>query len=84
MNGFSDRMKPAVYQAESSIGFCHISFLSSNSLRKMKAKMTCPTLLWGMYTDPGTLSNTPECALGIPGPAPGVTLYGFMPQSPGE
>ena len=41
-------------------------------------------MLWGMYTDPGTLSNTPECALGISGPAPGAALYGFMPQSPGE
>lgn len=50
----------------------------------MKAKMACPTPLWCMYTDLGTFSNTPECALGIPGPAPSATLYGFMSQSPGE
>lgn len=42
--------------------------------------MICPTPLWCVYTDPGTLSNKLECALGIPGLAAGATLYGSLPQ----
>lgn len=53
-------------------------FSSSSSFRKMKVEMISLTPLWCVHTDPGTLGNKPECAVGIPGLATGATSCGFV------
>lgn len=68
--------------ADSLTGFCLISFHLPIVLGRWRLKWKASHCFGVPHTDPGTLNNKPECAVGIPGLATGATLNGLMSQWP--